>query len=453
MSNRNYNEERVGAGARRNHAIRDKESSNSSLTHPSAPSISWGSFIDQRKMRQLDSTLSLSARQVQITWWRHIWVWAAMTFASSVGAVDYWIGRPPTNGEIFRGQVQEVLTSAVKAKSELGSFQAQLRERRRAYFTARPDQREKEGDSFAEYLFAKDWLYAQLWVVGGYTSQTAAQQQLMLMLNGNKEIDDGIPKLAKPKFNEWIRGMRVSLGARSDTQLVMLSPNAFEAALRANTSLYSAYRLERDKGEYFRWKADQPDPQRSADLPLREAVSPRPPSDYLRTKTSPKVYRDEIAKAQESGSSMLMCEYGPYSNSEGEQVYRQYLFWYRSVPTNIRMLMASGWGDNIHTVLDHVIEDCPKVEAKAREAHSAPQKTVLTDVDHHAVRDAEKAQVADQTKARSDANEAKRLNHADPGVVAARQACYAQYEASRRADPAVALARLKECMPPVTNGR
>jgi hypothetical protein len=400
-------------------------------------------------VRQLDSTASSSTRQVQMTWWRWVLLWAAMTFACSAGAVDYWIGRPPTNGEIFRGQVQEVLMSAVKAKGEIGSFQAQLQERRRAYFTAKPDQREKAGDSFAEYLFAKDWLYAQYWIIGGFTSQTAAQQQLMLMLNGNKEIDDGIPKLAKPKFNVWIRGMRASLGAGSDTQLLLLSSDALEGALRANASLYSAYRLERDKGEYFRWKADQPDPQRSADLPLREGAAPRPPSDYLLTKNSRKTYKVEIAKAQESGNSMLMCEYGPHANSEGEQVYRQYLFWHSSVPANIKMLIASGLGDSINLVLDHVIDKCPKIEVEARKAHDAAQQVVVADGDYEAAREAEKTQIARNIQEQKVAREA---------LLAAQRVCSAQFQASQRSDPAGGLpagglARYRECVSQMTNQR
>jgi hypothetical protein len=299
--------------------------------------------------------------------------------ATPTHAEEVWIGRPAV-ADYLRHSVESAVRSAADYQRSAGAFQGEITAARRDYFAAKGRDKVAKGERLGVLLFAKDLMLASPVIAGGFTQQTTAAANLFAALNGGQEIDGGIRASARPAFNDWIRAVRYSIGARRDDAVLIVTPARLQAALIESAPVFEKYRRERDLVESRMERGFHPRPtelpgQRPLHASGREIsvaeLAGRPPRH-------PRGLDQEIEKVSATEHPILVCRYGPSYNEAGSEYFGEYFFWKRSPPTNIARLLAYG-NLRLNTVQDRVLNACPRSEKQAMELARAPRKVTISE--------------------------------------------------------------------------
>lgn len=306
---------------------------------------------------------------------------------------DIWIGRP-TIGDYIRRDLTEVLKAQQEAVRSKAEFNARIAEARKAFFaTASDTKAHAEAEKiFADFLFAKDLTYASLFITEGISEESRNASAGWDFFTGGA-IDNGIPEDGQAAFEDWVNGIRTSLGAKNSKQLLFLTPadvDKFRKALEANEPLYNKYKVLRDRQEInggisqkemlrrseAARVAKSVEAARAADGGARlhkDEVKPLDVGDWLVDLETPEL-RQMLFKAMEAGQQTLSCTYGPSMTSRGEEGYGTYTFWFKSPPSNINALMQADQKGALQFLGITGIDACPlsdKVALTVRQAAMA----------------------------------------------------------------------------------
>lgn len=293
---------------------------------------------------------------------------------------DGFIGRP-TAGDYFRHDLEQLLIAARDAKAAVSKFNAQMAVARPAYFRATGSAKNAAGDAFSKLLFEKD-----ITLAGGYIPYGTADSTLsntIAVVNGGHELDEGIPPNAQRDFITWVRGIRKSLGAKSNGELVVSDQPRLIQAFNANVGLYEDYRRLRDIGEVARWKKSQS----SGPLPAygQRSLLASQQFELTRldgfTEVREPSFNEQVAVASRAGAKVLRCDYGPGESGRGKDspygTFESYYFWKAKAPDNVALLLALN-RDALNAMKDHAVTACPGAESAAIELNRSRTQAVVT---------------------------------------------------------------------------
>jgi hypothetical protein len=183
-------------------------------------------------------------------------------------AGGHWIGNP-TPAHYIGHYAAGALIDAAKLGVVGPKLEAQIAQARARFFAPglTAAQRKIAGDQFGELLWSKDMLYAGMYLPEGFNKHAEAAVAVIAKLAHPHSqgipalLDGGFPGTSWHYFVNWITAVRATMGARNDGDMLFLVDEAaLKKAMLANVDKYTAYRAERDKGEFDEW-ADRQKPQ------------------------------------------------------------------------------------------------------------------------------------------------------------------------------------------------
>jgi hypothetical protein len=197
--------------------------------------------------------------------------------------------------------------------------------------------------------------------------------------NGGRMPDNGIPRPALGAYKSWINAVRVALGAKNETDLVLVDDEARNAALLKTQDSYAEYKRARDKAEFGMWLWAHPgERQTPGHLPLARET----------TYTVWSVAIDSLFPANESlrrlaidrSQQLLVCAYGPEYDANGAERFTLKKLWYQHAPANIDQLLALDTQQALKYLGNKGYDKCPDTDgemdrdrASAAAVYESPQ--------------------------------------------------------------------------------
>jgi hypothetical protein len=177
---------------------------------------------------------------------------ACLAITLAEAQADTWIGRP-TIGDYIRRDIAEISKAQQEVVRSKTEFNAQIAKARKAFLATAsdPKARAEAEKIFADFLFAKDLTYATMFLTEGFSEESRSRSAGLDFFTGGA-IDNGIPEDGQAAFEDWVNGIRTSLGAKNSKQLLFLTDadvDKFRKALEANEPLYNKYKVLRDRQE------------------------------------------------------------------------------------------------------------------------------------------------------------------------------------------------------------
>ncbi|QLC72354.1 hypothetical protein LPB260_16370 [Pseudomonas sp. LPB0260] len=314
-----------------------------------------------------------------------------LMFSVDLMAAEVWIGRP-SSSYYFGQNLGQVMASQQNAARSKGEAQARIAQARQAFFAAKPNTPENEaaGRNFADALFGKDIFYLSLYVAEGVNEKSARRVHGLDLFTGGP-LDGGIPSDGWFAFATWVDGVRASLGAPTNGQLLIVSsPDKLLQALRDNQKLYEKYRIKRDRQELNHGKSqDEADRWAEYARAKEEAAKARAPdggAPLHKSEIKPfapevqfaKSYylasselRTLLAQSASSGQRMLHCSYGPLVTWEGKRGFDEYIFWYEQRPLTFMDIVRADNKKILMFVSNDAIRECPPTDKSAKEQRMA----------------------------------------------------------------------------------
>lgn len=270
-----------------------------------------------------------------------------------------------TIGELMVHNAVAVVQAAQQAVGAKAEFNAEMDAARAQFFTTldSPAKHKAAEVRLAGMLHDKDIFYMGYCVVGGVDDAMARLGGIAILTGQQgRMIGDGIPKPAMPAFRRWINAVRTSLGARTDSELLVYGEAQLGAALEKNVATYAAYKSVRDAAEYHIWLSTHPgNLQTPGQIPLKDQNIYGVYSTAILTFS-----RDEAVKLRKLGiepaQQLLLCAFGPTYAGDGSERFSFQIFWYRSAPADIDRLLSIDAEDALRTLGKQGYEQCPATD-------------------------------------------------------------------------------------------
>lgn len=310
-------------------------------------------------------------------WRKKCVLMACVWFAGDVPAVQSWPDEP-TVGDYVRNDVENVLKAVRDVARNTAEFNAMIAEARRELkaTASNPESHAKAEQKFANLMFAKDLYYADQFMYEGFTEDARKAAQAAALLGGGS-VDGGIPEDGQQAFEEWVVGLRKSMGAVGHQRLFNTAGNQdrMVQAVKDNEPLYRKYKVLRDQqerngGVSQRVMAERAKLQRArksaeaarhadGSAGLAEQKIQALDVDAWRVDLETPPLRKALFAASGGGQQMLKCVYGPSLNSSGEEVFGHHFFWYRKAPSNLAALRSMDTKGALRYLGNQGLEKCP----------------------------------------------------------------------------------------------
>lgn len=314
---------------------------------------------------------------------RFIFLVVWITATTTANAQEYWIGKP-TIGDYVHRDVKAVISAHQNLVGAKAEFNTKIAAARKAFLAtaAKPAERAKVTKHFADLLFIKDYTNLSFYIFDGITPQNVRRIELLDAVSGGP-VDAGIPRAAWSRFEDWVNGVRSSLGATHlDSQVWLVgadSLNRTERALAANEALYLQYKKVRDFEEIRRFDKEfgrvPAEGGVSADGSLRyntHEVKPLDPRFDLKRPEGRNLdweLQKMLIRARESGQMILHCSYGPMLTADGKIDFAKYEYWFKAAPTDIEAMLQNDLRGDAKGSLQFLgmkgLENCPTSERAA----------------------------------------------------------------------------------------
>jgi hypothetical protein len=290
----------------------------------------------------------------------------------------------PASSHSALGTLIDSTTNAANAKQEFNERIALVRAR---YFESQSGTKEHASieKEFASLLQEKDLTLAMPFITAGLSEQAQVPTQLFNLFSGG-ELDNGIPAAAKQAFEKWVVGIRGSLGAQSNNDMLAITDRSdFERALNTNTDLYNEYRTQRDAAERSVFDAQKKHLKEveiaktnvAADggAPLQDKkVRVLASYDYRTGRTSADLDK-AIMEMHRQEPSVLECTYGPGLSSTGNPVYYEFVYWYKETPANLAEVLQADTNRFLENLGNQARTDCPPSNLSALAERKALMQT------------------------------------------------------------------------------
>lgn len=301
-----------------------------------------------------------------------------MTTAAAAPAGEQWIGEP-TIGDYIRRDFAAVMQAQQETVRSKTQFNAQIAEARAAFLATATNPAARAGveQRFADLLFAKDLIYATTFIAEGFSDQSRLRSEGLHALTGGK-LDNGIPEDGQRAFEAWVTGIRASLGATSDSQMLFLTDadaGRLQQALVANETLYKQYKVLRDQQELNGGISQNEMARRAEAIRVGKSVAAAKAADgsarlFKQDKRLLAVgdwradletfpLRQLLFQARAAGQQTLRCTYGPSLTSRGAEGFAEYTFWAGSAPANIDALMQTDAKGALQYLGRRALDTCP----------------------------------------------------------------------------------------------
>lgn len=337
----------------------------------------------------------------------------------------------PTIGDVMRGQLAGVIESQQQLAAAKGEAKIKYDAARERFFTTDPKSpAHKEAErEFAQLLHAKDNLYLGMVINVGVEHGLAHASGMGAISGGGDLLDNGIPKAALQAFTNWATGVRASLGATTDNQLLMVTDEvALKKALIENEPAYLLYKKQRDKAEFQLWAIAHPrENQKAGNLPMfkQRTVHVYEADANSAYPNSPEGARLRTTLfSQDNPQLLLFCTYGPGLTAIGEDAFVTYKFWHPRPPDNIKELLAMDTANSLQWLGDVGVDSCPATDGDALRTRQAAMKASQTP-EYEAMRAAYRKQKSDDSqnyaairdRVRSDCEKlGQRIVNSDTGI-------------------------------------
>lgn len=292
-------------------------------------------------------------------------------------------GTPASNDSAL-GALLDSTQNAAATKQEFNTRIAQVRAR---YFESQPGTPEYASieRELASLLEEKDLTLAFPLITNGFSEQAQTKVELFSLLSGG-EIDNGIPADAKQAFLKWVAGMRGTLGANGNNDMLAITDsNSFQQALKANSSLYEEYRAQRDTAERSVFEAEQKRLMEvetartkvAADggVPLKNKnVRVLASYDYGQGEMSAELDK-AMMEMYRHDPLILECNYGPGLSATGHPMYYQFLYWHQPLPGNLAVVLQADTDLVFEKFGNQARTDCPLSDRAARAESTALMQT------------------------------------------------------------------------------